>query len=349
MRAGPIPLHDAMATAAEAYYARGSVFGRDGDFITAPEISQIFGELIGLWCAVVWQRMGMPSSFRLVECGPGRGTLMADLLRAGARVSGFTEAADIHLVERSATLRARQRETLASRHVTWHDGVDAVPPGPAIFVANEFADALPIRQFVRLEVGWAECCVGLENHAFAFVDMPVPDAPVPETLKNAPVDSVFEVCPGARRWISHVAARIVQEGGAALIIDYGHTASALGDTLQAVKHHKYHPVLEDLGNADLTAHVDFQALGDAARGAGAAVLGPVPQGTWLAQLGLKLRLAQLTQGMSVAHAAAISDAARRLATPDGMGLLFKVMAVVCSDLVNPALATLDGFAQDAAP
>jgi len=340
---GPMPLADVMAAVADAYYGRGRAFGRDGDFITAPEISQVFGELIGLWCAVVWERMGRPAAFQLVECGPGRGTLMADLLRATARVPGFASAARIHLVERSPALREQQRARLNNTTVAWHDDVESVPQGPAIIIANEFVDALPIRQFVRTETGWTARHVGWDGKEFVFVDR---DTTAPPPSLPAKTGDVFEQCPAGQAWMKMLATRVARDGGAVLVIDYGHVKSAVGDTLQAVKQHKFHPVLSDLGTADLTAHVDFDALGSTARNAGAVVLGPVDQGTWLSRLGLNLRVTQLTRGKTETQARDIAGAARRLIAPDGMGLLFKVMAVVHPDL---ALAPLDGFAQDATP
>jgi SAM-dependent MidA family methyltransferase len=348
-QSGPVPLVEVMAEVAEAYYGRGDVFGRGGDFITAPEISQVFGELIGLWCAVVWDRMGHPADFRLVECGPGRGTLMADLLRATARVPGFAAAADVHLIERSEALRAKQRAAVTHGRVTWHSDIRDVPPGPMILVANEFADALPIQQFVRADDGWHERCVGLKGDDFVFVDGLVCAPNIPKNITSVSNGSIFERNDAACDWMRIVARRIALNGGAALVIDYGHVASALGDTLQAVKEHRFHSVLSDLGAADLTAHVDFEALADAARGDGAMVLGPVLQGTWLGRLGIMLRVAQLTKGKPAEKARDIAAAARRLTAPDGMGMLFKVMAVASASVANPSLAPLDGFGEDAAP
>jgi SAM-dependent MidA family methyltransferase len=345
-RDGPIPLAEAMGLVAEAYYGRGDVFGRGGDFITAPEISQVFGELIGLWCAVVWERMGRPASFRLVECGPGRGTLMADLLRAAGGMPGFLARADIHLIERSESLRVAQEQALAQHRVTWHADVREVPAGPMILVANEFADALPIQQFVRGADGWRERRVGLSDEDFIFVDGPTASH-IP--FADAAAGSIYERNDAAEAWMAAVAQRTARDGGAALVIDYGHAAPALGDTLQAVKNHRFHPVLSDVGEADWTAHVDFAALANAARRAGASVFGPVPQGTWLSRLGISVRTAQLTKGKPAVQAREIAAASRRLTAPDGMGLLFKVMAVVSSNVANPALAPLDGFGEDAAP
>jgi NADH dehydrogenase [ubiquinone] 1 alpha subcomplex assembly factor 7 len=332
---GPIPLVDVMALVADAYYGRGAAFGRDGDFITAPEISQVFGELIGLWCAVVWENMGRPAPLQLIECGPGRGTLMADLLRATARVPGFAAAARVHLVERSHVLRDQQRARLGGIAISWHDSVARVPAGPAVVIANEFVDALPIRQFVRTPKGWAERHVGWDGGAFVFVDR---ETETPDNAPAAEPGDIFEQGPAAQAWMHATAARVTRDGGAVLVIDYGHGASAVGDTLQAVKQHRFHPVLHDLGSADLTAHVDFAALAATARNAGAAVLGPVAQGTWLSRLGLNVRTAQLTRGKPEAQARDIANATRRLVAPDGMGLLFKVMAVV-----HPELAQVPGF------
>ncbi len=341
-REGPLPLDVVMAAVAEAYYAQGNVIGADGDFTTAPEISQVFGELIGLWCAVTWQQMGSPASFRLIECGPGRGTLMADLLRAAARVKGFRDAARVHLIERSQALRARQAEALKGVAPIWHDDLADVPPGPTLLVANEFLDALPIKQYVRANGAWAERHVDVMDDAFIFTDR-LGTAPqgAPEPCDDG---TLIERSPTVDAFMHDLAARLMREGGAALFIDYGYVGPATGDTLQAVKAHRYHRVLDDLGRADLTAHVDFGHLGRIARAAGLRALGPEPQGSWLAGLGLTMRVAQLTRGKPANEAAAIAAAAQRLSAPDGMGLLFKVMA-----FAHPSLARLEGFAQDAGP
>ena len=337
---GPLPLPEVMSAVSNAYYAQGDVFGRGGDFVTAPEISQVFGELIGLWCAITWEALGKPAAFHLVECGPGRGTLMADLLRASARVAGFRDAAKIHLVERSAALRARQKAALSGNDVAWHDSLETLPRGPMILLANEFLDALPIRQFVRQERDWAERHVGLEKDAFVFV--PIPDPTPPANLPaEAPIGAVAEVCDVAIAFVDALARRIAADGGAALLIDYGYNGPALGETLQAVKQHKYHPVLGDLGDADLTAHVDFGPLVRTAKTAGAQVFGPENQGTFLARLGIGVRTAQLARGKHAAKAAEIAAATRRLTAPDGMGLLLKVMCVA-----HPSVPLPDGFVHD---
>jgi NADH dehydrogenase [ubiquinone] 1 alpha subcomplex assembly factor 7 len=338
-RDGPLTVAAYMDAVAQAYYGRGDVFGSEGDFITAPEISQTFGELIGLWCAVVWRNMGAPKSFALVECGPGRGTLMSDLLRAAARVPGFTAAASIHLVERSAALQTQQRKKLEGREVTWHEDITALPEGPSILIANEFLDALPIHQFEKTAAGWAERHVALdERGGFGFILKPI-------TLEHAPhaaTGEIFEISPATIDVVTHIAARIAKYNGAALLIDYGHKRTAIGETLQAVKKHKPCGIFEVPGTADLTAHVDFDAVARAAGKAGAKVHGPLEQGAWLNRLGIKLRGLQLAKSKDAATARTIESGIRRLTEPDAMGVLFKVMA-----LTHPALVTPDGFHQDA--
>jgi NADH dehydrogenase [ubiquinone] 1 alpha subcomplex assembly factor 7 len=344
-RSGPLSVADYMEACATAYYAKGEAFGAQGDFITAPEISQTFGEIVGLWCAVTWQALGSPKTFRLIECGPGRGTLMADALRAAARVPGFHEAARIHLVERSAKLREKQREALKGEVVSWHDDIEGVPAGLAIVVANEFLDALPVRQWAKTERGWIERAVDVDaGGAFRFARGTARDLDIPLAISaDAKEGAIFETSPAVLSWTRGLAHRLVEHGGAALVIDYGHTATAVGDTLQAVKAHRYHGVLEDPGEADITAHVDFEAVGTAAREMGAKVFGPAPQGGWLTRLGITVRAAQLAAGKDERRAKDIQGAVRRLVAPDGMGLLFKVLA-----FAHPALEACEGFEQDAA-
>jgi len=338
-REGPISVADYMQAVASAYYARGDVFGTDGDFITAPEISQTFGELIGLWCAVAWRNMGSPAAFQLVECGPGRGTLMKDLLRAATRVPGFGAAARLHLVEQSPALRAKQRATLDGHDVTWHDTLESVPPGAMILVGNEFLDALPIRQFEMTAHGWLERFVAADQAGqLSFTLQPGAPASAPP----AKAGDIFETSPAIAAFIGEVAARLRRDGGAALFIDYGHATSAVGDTLQAVKRHKPCGVFDTPGEADLTAHVDFAAVRAAAKDV--KVWGPIAQGTWLARLGIKIRGLQLAKGKDAAAVQAIESGIRRLTAPDAMGALFKVMA-----LTHPSLAMPEGFQQDDRP
>jgi SAM-dependent MidA family methyltransferase len=308
-----------MARANAAYYASRDPFA---DFATAPEISQVFGEILGLWSAIVWQSMGSPAPFILAEAGPGRGTLMADALRAASRVPGFTEAARIHLLETSPRLRAEQASRIAD--AIWHNRVEDVPDGPLILLANEFLDALPIRQFIRRDVGWMERFVT----DTAFVEQPCED------LGDAAPGTIVERRDPALA--VHLGARLARAPGAALFIDYGPTESAPGDSLQALRNGKAADPLADPGTADLTAHVDFQAFARAA--AGATRYGPVPQGKFLVALGLFQRSFALARTQPPARAAAIIDTASRLAEPDRMGRLFKAMA-----LCHPALPTPPGF------
>ncbi|HET7716600.1 MAG TPA: SAM-dependent methyltransferase, partial [Bauldia sp.] len=289
---GPITIADYMALCLgdreHGYYMVREPFGGSGDFITAPEVSQIFGELIGLWAVATWQAMGSPSPFVLVELGPGRGTLMADLLRAARLRPAFLDAARIHLVETSPRLRAIQEATLAGAAVTWHAAIDALPAGPAIVVANEFFDALPIRQYVATASGWAERMVGLDEAGrlrFGMRDSAGPSSTVPTHAKPSarmgkPTPSgegdtpygaggIVEISPAATAIMSTLATRIASDGGAALIIDYGYEGPAFGETLQAVRGHRHVDPLAEPGEADLTAHVDFAALARAAAEAGA--------------------------------------------------------------------------------
>ena len=268
---GPIPLAafmaDALGHPEHGYYRRSDPFGKAGDFITAPEVSQMFGELIGLWCAEVWRLMGSPDPFLLVELGPGRGTLMADALRAAKVLPGFGDAAAIHLVETSPALRARQQAALAGREVAWHDGFGEVPAGPMILVANEFFDALPVHQFERTPDGWRERLVTLDGDRFVLAvsrDRTPAEVLIPDALRRtAPDGAVVEVSPASVSTMRAIAERLEEYGGAALIVDYGHAEHGAGETLQAVRRHRYHHILADPGEADVTAHVDFAALAGA--------------------------------------------------------------------------------------
>ena len=345
-RAGPITVADYMAQVLtdpeQGYYMRGDPLGRQGDFITAPEVSQMFGELIGLWCADTWQRMGEPPEVILAELGPGRGTLMADALRAAKVLPGFLDAARLHLVEVSPSLRARQEETLGRAAATWRRDLSALPEGPLILVANEFFDALPVRQFERSEAGWSERMVVLDDAgALAFgctPPGPAAELMLPEDLRAAPPGSLVEVSPAGLAVAAEIGRRVTARGGAALIIDYGRAESAPGASLQAVRRHQRHEVLDDPGCADLTAHVDFAALAQAARAAGAASLGPVIQGAFLGRLGLAERAETLLRGAGPAQRRDIEAARARLAGPEQMGELFKVLAIA-----QPRLGPLAGI------
>jgi SAM-dependent MidA family methyltransferase len=341
---GPMPVSRFMALAlghpVHGYYINRDPFGREGDFTTAPEISQMFGELLGLWAATVWDEMGRPSPFRLVELGPGRGTLMADALRAARALPGFREAADLRLVETSPVLRGAQRRTLepAGLPVVWHERMEDVPAGPTILLANEFLDALPIRQFARGETGWHERLVGLgPDGGLVWGLAPEPD---PRMRRTGRIGEIAEASPAVETLVATVAALLVEGGGAALFIDYGHLRTGAGATLQAVSRHAFADPLASPGEADLTAHVDFEAVARAAREAGARVHGPITQGAFLRTLGIAARAERLARGAAPAGEAAIRAAERRLTgpSPDGMGDLFKVVA-----LSDPALTALPGL------
>jgi SAM-dependent MidA family methyltransferase len=315
-----------MARAAAAYYARGEGIGRD--FTTAPEMSQAFGECLGLWAAVTWHAMGAPQRLILAELGPGRGTLMADALRAvDQMVPAFGEALQLHLVETSPALRAAQAAKLGPRVVAWHDAVESIPEGPALILANEFFDALPIRQFIRREAGWRERFVA----EGAFVEQPC------EHLETAPEGSIREVSEAARTVAARLGTRLAAQGGALLALDYGPAEGGLGDTLQALQDNAPCDPLAEAGAADITAHVDFAALAGAGRSAGAAVHGPLPMGVFLQRLGLMARSAMLAQS-APRQAGAILAAAQRLVAPEGMGRLFKALCIA-----HPALPTPTGF------
>ncbi len=341
---GPITVADYMAHCLGdpeyGYYLAREPFGPAGDFVTAPEISQMFGELIGASLAEAWNAAGRPATVRLVELGPGRGTLSADMLRTLRLVPDLVAAATLHLVETSPRLRAIQAETLIAAPVGthWHDRLDTVPAGFTLAVANEFFDALPVRQFVRTDTAWQERVVGLDADgrlAFGLGPGALAACELPPRLREAPAGSILEVSPASIAVMQTLADRIARDGGAALVIDYGHAVTGLGETLQAVARHAYADPLEAPGEADLTAHVDFAALARAARSAGAAAHGPIGQGAFLSALGLAQRAARLSRGADAATRAAIAAAADRLAAPGEMGTLFKVLAVTPQGAAPP--------------
>jgi SAM-dependent MidA family methyltransferase len=326
--AGPERLDAFMARANAIYYATHDPFA---DFTTSPEISQMFGEIIGLWAAITWQLLGSPDPVLLVEAGPGRGTLMADALRAvRSAAPAFAAALRVHLIETSPRLRAAQAVRVPD--ATWHDDLGSVPEAPTILVANEFLDALPIRQFLRRGDGWAERFVADGEWAEQAVDAAV----VPAGRAAAEGD-IVEVNEPARGFVGEVADRLSRSPGAALFLDYGPARSAAGDSLQALADKRPVNPLSVAGSADLTAHVDFADLAEVARGRGALVQGPVLQGDFLTALGLFQRTERLARNRPD-QASGLIEAARRLADPAAMGHLFKVLAV-CS----PSCPPLPGF------
>jgi NADH dehydrogenase [ubiquinone] 1 alpha subcomplex assembly factor 7 len=294
---GPMPVDQWMSICLghpeHGYYTTGQPFGKQGDFTTAPEISQMFGELLGLWAAVVWQQMGSPDKVQLIELGPGRGTLMSDALRAGKGVSGFLDAVSVSMVETSPVFTALQKQALADARVEshWYQTIEEVPTGPSMIVGNEFLDALPIRQWVKDGDHWRERCIDVIDGHFEFVlgDQVDPHN-IPEAFRQSSDGDIFETSPVTSDIVQTVSARLCQFGGAAVFIDYGHLVTGLGETLQAVKKHEYADPLQNPGQQDLTAHVNFAAVAKTAREAGARAWGPITQGELLERLGISARV-----------------------------------------------------------
>jgi len=320
---GPIPVAQYMAEANAHYYATRDPLGAAGDFTTAPEIHQMFGEMIGIWCADLWQRAGRPARVLYVEPGPGRGTLARDALRVMAR---FGFAPEVHLIETSPTLRARQAELVPG--AVWHDGIETVPEdAPLLLVANEFLDALPVRQIVRAGAGWRERMVGMIDGAFAPIagDRPM-DAAAPPAWRDAAEGAVIETSPAGAAFMGEIGRRFAAQGGGALVIDYGHAAPVLGSTLQAVRDHARADPFAAPGEADLTALVDFAAMRDAAVAGGARALGVAGQGAWLGAMGIAARAQTLMQA-GPERARDVAVALHRLTAAEAMGELFKVLGL----------------------
>jgi SAM-dependent MidA family methyltransferase len=338
-----------LAHPAYGYYTNRDPLGREGDFVTAPEVSQMFGELLGLWAASVWKAMGSPDTVRLIELGPGRGTLMMDALRAIRIVPPFYLACQIHLVEINQALRARQRATLQQvQNIHWHDSIDEVPEGPAIIFANEYFDVLPIHQMVRQPSGWHERVVQIGpggRLVFGIAPEPSPNfhTLVPPLVRAAPDGAIFEW--RAPTEAMKIASRLRDQGGAALVIDYGHTRSEAGDTFQAIARHAYADPLRAPGDCDVTAHVDFQALGQACEDVGARVHGPVEQGTFLRRLGIETRAVTLMSKATPEVSEDIAGGLKRLTDSGrgGMGSLFKVIGIS-----SPAITELAGLSDNPA-
>jgi SAM-dependent MidA family methyltransferase len=347
--AGPMPVGEYMALCLahpeHGYYITRDPLGERGDFITAPEVSQMFGELVGLWMATVWKKMGEPSDLRVIELGPGRGTMMNDALRAAKINPAFRSAVVLHLVEISPALRAQQEQVFEQLPVPtfWHATLAEVPEGPAIIVANEFFDALPVNQAVKTELGWHERCVTVDaegNLAYAIAPAPTLhfERLLPVAIRTAPNESIFE-------WRSAGVAletgrRIGRDGGAALVIDYGHVQSATGETLQAVGQHAYADPLSTPGMIDLTAHVDFETLGKTLDNMGVQCFGPIEQSEFLRRMGIETRAATLRAKNAGQRAGLIDTALSRLVGRgrNDMGSLFKVAAYA-----HPSVKTPPGF------
>lgn len=341
---GPIPLDAFMDIALGhpeyGYYRTRDPLGQRGDFVTAPEISQMFGELIGLWCIDMWQKLGSPPSFNLIEFGPGRGTLMADALRATKIVPAFATAANVTFVETSPTLRAEQKKHVPDAR--WIDHSSDLPPGPSLIIANEFFDALPIRQFQKTVNGWIERCVRLSasstdskpDFEFCLSDKVCDPTLLSSTVRGAPDGSIAEICPLGQQIARDLAGHLAKAPGAALIIDYGYARSSPGDTFQALKNHAYVPPLADPGEADLTAHVDFAALTQAA--SAATSYGTVDQGAFLKALGIDARAGVLMANAKPHQRQEVEAAHHRLTDPSAMGSLFKAIALTSRGIPAPA-------------
>lgn len=326
------------------YYAKQTPFGQKGDFITAPEISQMFGELIGLWFADLWLKMERPSKVHLIELGPGRGTLMSDFLRSISVLPDLLKKIDLHFVEASAALRDQQKQKLSAypNKKTWHDSVKNALDAAAkddgfaatFIVANEFLDALPIRQFQKTDLGWNERMVNTdesgEGLAYSLAPFPVQDVKLPSAYDNAEMHSVIETCPMGEFITYEISKYFLKHQGAALFIDYGYDQYQTGETLQAVEDHKFASVLGNPGHADLSAHVNFIKTCDIAREVGAHATGPTTQGTFLKNMGIDQRAASLLKGANEKQAADIASAHHRLTATDEMGDLFKVCALSSS-------------------
>ncbi|MDD5586147.1 MAG: SAM-dependent methyltransferase [Alphaproteobacteria bacterium] len=372
---GPITVARYMELALQhpehGYYRNHDPLGKDGDFVTAPEISQMFGELIGLWCAEAWQQSGRPDSFVLLELGPGRGTLLQDALRATEKIAGFHRAMRLVMIECNAALRKQQQEKLTAHKPEYIGGPGQLPSMPLLFVANEFFDALPVRQFVKTQLGWRERLVDFQDGKLAFAEGEVLNdffaedivAAIPRKVMTFPAPCVprsgseteppvycpananeaedherlfYETSPQSLGLMQQLSAHIARHGGAGLIVDYGYAAPPGMETLQAVSRHQFADVLTNPGEADLTTHVDFSALKLIAGHEGAHVAGPVGQGAFLRALGIELRAKQLKHNAAREQSDAVDAALHRLTDADQMGVLFKVMGVLSPDIKETA-------------
>lgn len=322
------------------YYMTRDPFGEDGDFTTAPEVSQLFGEMIGAWLADLWIKMGSPREVMLVECGPGRGTLMADILRATKSVSGFHDAVRVYLMEMSPVLRGIQSEKLATYEPQWIDELSQLPAAsPVLLVGNEFLDALPVRQLVRTKGEWMERGVSIGGGeslcpAQIPVDLSMIKA-VPARVVASGEDGTFETSRGLNQFVKSVNILLKKQGGAALFVDYGHVRSAMGETLQCVKSHKFAGLFDTPGSCDITAHVDFENVAVLAAADGIAVHGPVTQGAFLKSLGIEARAERLWAVANEAQKESISTGLNRLTDTDQMGALFKVLALCHDPSIRP--------------
>lgn len=328
------------------YYMTRDPFGVAGDFTTAPEISQLFGEMIGAWLADLWIKMGSPTQFLLVECGPGRGTLMADIMRATKNVPGFHDAAKIFLMEMSPALKEIQKQKLEAYDTRWIDDLGQLPPLlPVLLVANEFLDALPVRQLVRANDNWMErgVSIGVED-TLVFSELAADKAvmdTVPVRIAKGAEEGIFETSLVLNQYIKSVDILLKKQNGAALFVDYGHVRSAIGETLQCVKSHEFSTLFDTPGSCDITAHVDFENVANIALADGLTVHGPVTQGQFLRGLGIEHRAERLWSVANEAQRESISTGLKRLIDTEQMGSLFKVLALCHDPLIRP-----EGFDED---
>ncbi|MGY8985602.1 MAG: class I SAM-dependent methyltransferase [Sphingomonadales bacterium] len=333
---GPISfaryMAECLANPKYGYYMTRDPFGKAGDFITSPEVTQMFGEMVGLWIVDCWQKMSYPPYFNLVELGPGRGTLMTDILSIMNSHPDTKEAVQIHLVEISPTLKEIQRKNLEKMNVTatWYDRFMDVPEGPTVIIANEFFDTLPHHQFIKMTDGWAEHSIAVDNNKLKSIMGP----PTPafsllnkKIVTNAKEGDILEVCPPALYMMGDVANRLKSFGGAALIIDYGYTKPGAGDTIQAIKGHNYQSVLENPGETDITAHINFMALQEALAESEIDLHGPVTQCDFLKNLGIDYRAEQIIKANGPDVTSKVQRSLKKLIDKKEMGELFKVLGV----------------------
>lgn len=348
---GPLSIETFMTLALyhpiHGYYRSKDPIGRGGDFITAPEISQMFGELIGVFAAEVWLMMGSPAPFRLIELGPGRGTLMSDALRTLRQLPHLHASLEVHLVEVNAGLREVQKKSLerSGAACVWHEAWEDLPAGPAVILANEFFDCLPVKHYVAQADGWHERLIGLGGSSgdltFGLSPGALPGEGalwLDEGQRQTKPGSILEIGFAGMALMKNLAARVAREGGALLVIDYGYQSQISGETLQAVKNHEFADPLRDIGEADLTALVDFKRLAQAAQESGALTYGPVSQGSWLKAMGIAERAEVLKRAANPRQAGEIDAALTRLTAPNAMGDLFKVLAVT-----DQGLSEVPGF------
>ena len=312
------------------YYRTHEPIGRTGDFITAPEVSKMFGEIVGVWCAETWKQYSSPKPFALIELGPGRGFMMNDLLRATAHVGRFHESKKLYLIDTNELLKKQQQKILGDQAPEYIDDIGQIPPMPLFVIANEFFDSLPVRQFEKTFTSWAERMVGVENDRLGLILRPLSEAEtclIPPHLNDAKPGTVYEFSTKAQYMMKDLARALSQNGGAMLLIDYGYVAASGTPTLQAVSGHAFADIFKEPGDVDLTAHVDFTALGDIARDSGLTVSPVVGQGEFLRNWGIEIRADTLKKKATEPQAAGIDSAMRRLTDDDQMGTLFKVMEI----------------------